>query len=91
MKTLAQKNFLEEERRCNTRGGNPSESLSEENCPLEALRGFSSLGNSTGKSPRGPLGGSRFFSGSGLVVPLRRCTSVSLRFSLLVTACDFFR
>ena len=31
---------LEEERRCNTRGGKASESLSEENCPLEALRGF---------------------------------------------------
>ena len=31
---------VEEERRCNTRGGNVSESLSEENCPLEALRAF---------------------------------------------------
>ena len=31
---------FEEERRCNTRGGKTSESLSEENCPLEALRGY---------------------------------------------------
>ena len=31
---------IEEERRCNTRGGKASESLSEENCPLEALRVF---------------------------------------------------
>ena len=31
---------LEEERRWNTRGGKASESLSEENCPLEALRVF---------------------------------------------------
>ena len=46
--------------------------------PLEALSGFSSLGIPTGKPPRGPLRGSGIFSGSGLVVPFRRCTSVSL-------------
>ena len=71
--------FVEEERRCNTRGGKASESLSEENCPLEALGVFSFLGIPTGKPPRGPLRGSGIFSGFGLVVPLRRCTSVSLR------------
>ena len=31
---------IEEERRCTSRGGKASESLSEENCPLEALRVF---------------------------------------------------
>ena len=46
---------IEEEQRCNTRGGKASESLSEENCPLEALRGFSFLGTPTGKPPRGPF------------------------------------
>ena len=37
--------MIEEERRCNTRGGEASESFSEENCPLEALRGFFFSGN----------------------------------------------
>ena len=31
---------LKKERRCNTRGGKAKKSLSEENCPLEALRVF---------------------------------------------------
>ena len=41
----------------------------------------SALGIPTGKPPRGPLRGSGFFSGSGLVVPLHCCTSISLRVS----------
>ena len=41
---------------------------------------LSSLGIPTGKPPKGPLRGSGIFSGSGPVVPLRCCTSVSLRF-----------
>ena len=44
------KTFLEEERRCNTRGGKTSESLSEENCPLEALRGYFFFRNSHKKT-----------------------------------------
>ena len=40
--------------------------------PLRGSKGFSSLGIPTGKPPRGLLGGSAIFSGSGLVVPLRR-------------------
>ena len=66
---------FEEERRCTTSGGKPSERLSEE------LGVLSPLGTPTGKPPRGPLRGSgfSFFSGSGLVLPLHRCTSVSLR------------
>ena len=43
--------FVEEERRYNIKGGNPSESLSEKNCPLEVLRGFFFLGNLTGNPP----------------------------------------
>ena len=54
---------FEEERRCNTRGGKPSESLSEENCPLEALGFFSSLECPTAKPSRGPLRGSGIFFG----------------------------
>ena len=51
--------------------------------PLRGSKGFfSSLGIPTGKPPRGLLRGSGIFSGSGLVVPFRRCTSVSLRESL---------
>ena len=85
---------IEEERRCNTRGGKASESLSEENCPLEALRVFLFSKNSHRKKkpPRRPLRGSGFFSGSALVVPLRRCTSSSLRKSIPpdFLGCGFF-
>ena len=42
---------------------------------------FSSLGIPAGNPPRGPLRGPGILSGSGLVVPLHRCTSVSLRWS----------
>ena len=83
---IPQEGSFEEEQRCKTRGGKASESLSEENCPLEALRGFFFSRNSpTGKPLRGPLRGSGIFSGSGLVLPLRRCTSVSQKESVHVT------
>ena len=42
--------LFEEERRCNTRGGKASESLSEEDCPLEALRGYLFSSNSHWKT-----------------------------------------
>ena len=47
---------------------------------LEALRGSFFSRNSRRKtSERSSLEALGFFSGSGLVVPLRRCTSVSFR------------
>ena len=82
---------FEKERRCSTRGGKPSKSLSEENCPLEPLRVFLFSMNSHSKTSEGPLRGSGIFGGSGMVVPLRRCTSVSLRLFWLVDALCFVR